>query len=140
MASALISAAKTVDSPIPLTQSVLEMMKIRDNILAFFNGTLPTSSGGRFFFTDNTFGGFNDGAGNYFDVNNPNAAGKLYTLKPCTWSFVTITLSPSGYTLYINGVAQTQKSFDSSATGTFNYADAIQKICSYNNMCLGMGS
>ena len=52
-----------------------------------------------------------------------------------------MTMDKDGYTLYINGEAQKNHTYDGSATvSTFNYANAISKICGYQYMYLGAGS
>lgn len=110
-----------------------------DCLFAFFPGDKPTASGGRFFFTDNTYCGFNDDNGAYFDVNYADKT--INNLTNLKWSFVTLTMSKSGYKLYVNGAAKGQSTYKgSSAVADFDYAAAISQICEYKNMCLGMGS
>ena len=112
-----------------------------DAYFGFLNTTSVTNTTlGRFFFTDNTYTGFNDQAGNWFDINHPSTA-KYNDLPASQWSFVTMTMDKDGYTLYINGEAQKNHTYDGSATAsTFNYASAISKICGYQYMYLGAGS
>ena len=112
-----------------------------DAYFGFLNTTTVTNTTlGRFFFTDNTYTGFNDMGGNWFDINHPKN-GTYKDLPATQWSFVTMTMDKDGYTLYINGEAQTNHAYEGSATvSTFNYANAISKICGYQYMYLGAGS
>lgn len=113
-----------------------------DCILSFFDGEKPADAAGRFYITDNLYIGYNDNAGSWYDINHPSSSTAL-ALTVGQWKYVTVTISPTATRLYINGVLQTNKSFDSSAGATasaFDYAATINTISKYKYMCLGMGS
>lgn len=86
-----------------------------DNLFALATST-STSTGKRLYVNGNGYVGFNDGAGNWFDGNHPEAfSGSLIPVGEWTW--VTLTYSSeNGVRLYING---TNKRFTGN-TGSFN--------------------
>ena len=83
-----------------------------DALWSFFDSTSPKASGARLFLTGNSYLGFNDDNGNWFDINYPEAndthpSGKWKSLSKIgvgAWHLVTITYSKdSGYMFYLDG-------------------------------------
>lgn len=110
-----------------------------DCIFSFFEGEKPSDNGGRFFFTDNTYCGYNDGTGTgdyYFDINYASNAYK--DLPIAKWTYVTLVMTSGGLKIYLNGKATTLHS--NTASTSYPYAKAISNIVEYKRMCLGMGS
>lgn len=101
--------ASYVKLPNPLYQSTLSdgmtvafWMKTDDTnlwdaLFSFYNST----SGSRFYFTGNTYLGYNGGTTNWLDVNYPTTK-EMTTITPGEWQFVVLTLSrTNGYSLYV---------------------------------------
>ena len=83
-----------------------------DALWGFFSSTNAKASGPRLFFTGNSYLGFNDNAGHWFDVNYPVAnethASNQYKIvdriDAGTWRLITVTYSKAnGYTFYRDG-------------------------------------
>ncbi len=83
-----------------------------DALWGFFSSTYAKAAGPRLFFTGNSYLGFNDNAGHWFDVNYPEAnethASGQYKIvdriEAATWRLITVTYSKAnGYTLYRDG-------------------------------------
>lgn len=111
-----------------------------DALFSFFGGTTPAAEGGRFYVTGNSYLGYNDAAGNWFDVNHPNNG--TYTDIPVNqWAFITLTVDASGYTFYVNGNAMTRHAWAGSVSATaFNYSQLLSQLKNYAYIYLGMGS
>ena len=74
-----------------------------DALWGFFNSIVAGVSGERLYFTGNSYIGYNDNNGNWFDVNHPDT--KVVTrIKAGEWHLVTFTFSTeNGYMLYLDG-------------------------------------
>ena len=75
---------------------------------SFINTTISASKSERLFLTGNSYIGYNDNNGNWFDVNNPET--KKFTsnngITVGDWHLVTFTYSlENGYKFYLDGVA-----------------------------------
>lgn len=115
-----------------------------DAIWGFFNSTAASASGARLFLTGNSYIGYNDNAGTYFDVNHPDNG--TYTDIPVgQWALVTITVGETnGVRLYVNGTNKTLHKVSSSAGATTGKAlpvsEVLSKVAALRYFYLGMGS
>lgn len=74
-----------------------------DALWSFFDSAISTSKGPRLYLTGNSYIGFNDNEGNWFDVNHPETK-KVTSISAGEWHLVTFTYSlTNGYMLYIDG-------------------------------------
>lgn len=74
-----------------------------DALWSFFSGAASKSNGPRLYFTGNSYVGFNDDAGNWFDINHPDSR-KVTTIPEGKWALVTFTYSKeNGPMLYKDG-------------------------------------
>lgn len=116
-----------------------------DALWGFFSGVTANASGARFFLTGNTYLGYNDNAGSWFDINNP-AADSLNTNIPVgKWTLVTVTVgATNGVSTYINGVKKAPKVVASSTGGTtaktVQYDELLAKVATLKYLYLGLGS
>lgn len=117
-----------------------EDTNVWDAIWCFYLGTL-TSDGGRLYMTGNTYLGYNNNAGSWFDCNHPSNITTNY-LTPSVWNYLTITFNDSGFNIYINGkTVSTQSNYGSFSSGSFsNYQAVLNLISSSLNFYLGYGS
>lgn len=115
-----------------------------DAIWGFFNSTAASASGARLFLTGNSYIGYNDNAGTYFDVNHPDNG--TYTDIPVgQWALVTITVGETnGVRLYVNGTNKTLHKVSSSAGATtgkaLSVSEVLSKVAALRYFYLGMGS
>lgn len=118
-----------------------------DALWSFFNGTISSAKGPRFFLTGNAYAAFNDDNGNWFDINNPEK--KATTLiKQGEWHLVTVSVSKTnGLTLYIDGTAKIKKgstlncTYEGSATkDAFDYSLIMDFVSGCKYFYLGLGS
>ena len=115
-----------------------------DAIWSFFNGTTAAAAGARLYFTGNSYLGYNDNAGTYFDINYPGET--TYTDIPVgQWAHVTITFGPiNGVRIYVNGTNKTVHSVASSSGTTkvreLPYTEVIEKVTGMKYFYLGLGS
>lgn len=123
-----------------------------DALWSFYNSTTASnSSAGRLFLTGNSYLGYNDGSGNWFDINHPNE--DTYTNIPVgEWALVTLTVGPTnGIRLYVNGANKSFKTLGTSyevgsstqiSTRMKNLpiTEIVKKITSLKYFYLGMGS
>lgn len=114
-----------------------------DALWCFYNAAEPAGSGSRLYLTGNAYVGYNDGSGNYFDINHPGAATPDY-IPVGQWTLVTLTVSPTGGgKLYVNGVRKANQAFAASSgtsAGSFDYADVIRFVRQAPYLYLGYGS
>lgn len=112
-----------------------------DALFSFFGGTTPAAAGPRFYITGNSYIGYNDNAGTWFDINHPNN-GTFTDIPVNQWSFVTITAKSNELKFYVNGNLKANHSWsaNSGTATTFNYAQMITKIKAMQYMYFGMGS
>lgn len=74
---------------------------------SFFNSSIASAKGPKFFLTGNCYLHFDDNDTNWFDVNNPETK-VVDRMKVGEWHLVTFTFSRTdGYKLYIDGTALT---------------------------------
>lgn len=118
-----------------------------DALWSFFSGDKSSAAGPRLYMTGNSYFGFNDNAGNWFDVNHPSTKGDLQNIPVGKWALVTMVFSKEdGHTLYING----SRVFDScyndnngktSASGSgFDYSLVTKFVSEATHFNLGYGS
>ncbi len=88
-----------------------------DALWGFCGYNSYSGSGPRFYMTGNTYVGYNDDAGTWFDFNYPDV---LYSDIPVdNWTLVTLTIGPSNKVcVYINGEAQSMHALNTSAGAT----------------------
>lgn len=114
-----------------------------DAIWCFYNAAAPSGSGSRLYLTGNSYIGYNDGRGNYFDINHPGQSTCDY-IPVGQWTLVTLTFSTAnGCRLYINGVRKNNVSFGAStgsAAKDFDYTGVLGFIQKAPYLLLGYGS
>ena len=101
--------------------------------------------------TGNLYVGFNNGSGNYIDINHPETV-KTGKLSPGKWDMVTITFSRTvnsasgGITIYVNG-SKTSDKYKESLNGNeattrqgFDYNLILDLMASSDELWLGKGS
>jgi arabinan endo-1,5-alpha-L-arabinosidase len=123
-----------------------------DALWSFFSGTTAQASGPRLFFTGNSYLGFNDNAGHWFDVNYPEAndihpSGQYKVVDRIdanTWRLITVTYSKeNGYTFYRDGskyLASNMVYAGSETKDTFNRDLVLDFVKSATYFYLGLGS
>lgn len=111
-----------------------------DTLLGFVSG------GARFFMTGNSYIGYNSGAGNWIDLNHPNDVQPGY-IATGKWQLVTLTVSKTAITLYVNGTVKKFTKVNGKLDGTditaeknFNYQLILDLLASSETFCLGKGS
>jgi arabinan endo-1,5-alpha-L-arabinosidase len=106
----------------------------------------------RLFMTGNLYTGFNDGAGNWLDINHPDAA-QPTNLTVGLWRQVTVvferqaTVSTGGVTVYIDGVRKSADKFNGAlgetavtAKAAFDYNHIVNLLSNSPYLYLGYGS
>ena len=114
-----------------------------DAFWSFFNSTLATDAGPRLYFTGNSYLGFNDNNGNWFDVNHPET--KVITrIDEKTWRLITVTFSKEdGYMFYRDGQKYTtvnMKYTGSVDASEFDWSLVTDFVSSATYFYLGLGS
>lgn len=116
-----------------------------DALLGMSDGTQ------RLYMTGNLYVGFNDGNGNYIDINHPETV-KTGKLVPGKWDMVTITFlrtvnsTSGGITIYVNGNKTTDKYKESlngkeaTTKSGFDYNLILDLMASCDELWLGNGS
>lgn len=107
-----------------------------DAVWSFFDSTIPSLAGERFFVTGNAYIGYNNNAGSWFDINHPNNATTNF-LPVNRWVRLTLTIAEDGVNVYIDGEKKKQMAFNS---GNLDYAKTIAFLAKARYFCLGMGS
>lgn len=114
-----------------------------DALWSFFNSQTASAAGPRLYLTGNSYIGFNDNAGNWFDVNHPNSK-DVDMLGVDEWHLVTFTFSQSeGYMLYVDGKPYTTANLvhtGSADKATFNNKLVISNVAASKYFYLGFGS
>lgn len=114
-----------------------------DALWSFYNAANPAGQGSRLYMTGNSYIGYNDGAGNYFDINYPNTSICNY-IPVGQWTLVTLTFSvTSGFKLYVNGAWKTNMNFASSAGNKatdFEYESVVSFLKTAPYLYMGYGS
>lgn len=122
-----------------------------DALWGFFNSLSATSNSARLFLTGNTYIGYNDNAGTWFDINHPDADATNSNIPVGKWSLVTVTIGANyGVAIYIDG---TRKNFNTIAASTeiagsttnskaknLPYQEVLQKLTTMKYLYLGLGS
>lgn len=115
-----------------------------DALWGFFNSTQATSGSARLFLTGNSYLGYNNNAGTWFDVNHPDKG--LYSDIPVgEWALVTVTVgTTNGVRIYVNGRNKTTHSVatDGGTSTAKNLPDeaVLATVKSLNYFYLGQGS
>ena len=114
-----------------------------DALWAFFNSVTASASGERLFYTGNSYLGYNDNQGNWFDVNNPDTK-KVDKITVGEWCLVTVTYSvENGYKLYVNGSSYTTTYLQyagSADKDTFDRSLVTKFVSTAKYFFLGLGS
>ncbi len=121
-------------------------LNLYDALWSFFNSTLPSAKGERLFLTGNSYIGYNDNNGNWFDINHPET--KSFPANSCItvgdWHLVTFTYSlANGYKLYLDG--STYSSTNMQYTGSvgkdeFDRTLVTRFVSTTKYFYLGLGS
>lgn len=121
-----------------------------DALWGFFGSKDPRAEGARLYLTGNSYLGFNDNAGHWFDVNYPVAdethtTGKVVDrIDANTWRLITLTYSKEdGYTLYRDGSKYLSSQMvytGSEDKDDFNTDLVLQFVSSVPYFYLGSGS
>lgn len=119
-----------------------------DALWSFFSSNTPEASGPRLYITGNSYLGFNDNAGNWFDINHPTneQAAKNINSKIATnaWTLLTLTYSTEGgYKLYANGEAYLSSEMayaGSVPSADFDHSLVMNFVKSADYLFLGSGS
>ena len=115
-----------------------------DGLFSFNNGDA------RFFMTGNVYLGYNNGAGNWLDINQPGTVQTDY-LPVNRWNFVVVTINRNkntGISIYVNGTAQNTNNIyngklngtDVTAKGGFDYNLIVDLLTASQNLYFGKGS
>lgn len=109
----------------------------------FFNSIIAGAAGERLYLTGNSYIGYNDNAGNWFDVNHPDT--KVVTsIKAGEWHLVTFTFSATdGYMLYLDGkkyLTTNRKYTGSVSEKEFDWSRVTDFASSAQYFYLGLGS
>ena len=114
-----------------------------DALWSFFGGNTAAATGPRLFLTGNSYIGFNDNNGNWFDINHPDTK-KVEKMKVDEWHLVTFTYSKeNGYMLYLDGTKylNSQLAYTGSAeAGSFDRSLVLEFVTSAKYFYLGLGS
>lgn len=106
-----------------------------DAIWSFYNSTKNC----RLYMTGNSYIGFNNGKGDWFDINHPGAV-ISDNIPVGQWTLVTLTVSrKNGVKLYINGNAVSKLEYAGSASD-FDYNLILDFIQECPSFYLGYGS
>ena len=114
---------------------------------SFFNGITPSASGARLYMTGNPYLRFDDNAGDWFTVNDPEVA-TTTLISQGEWHLVTFTFSKdAGYTIYVDGSrkiyvsgSSNNKFSGSAEKANFDYSLVVDMVKSAKYFYLGMGS
>ena len=114
-----------------------------DALWSFFDSEKADAAGSRLYLTGNSYIGFNDGAGNWFDVNHPNTK-EVSAMGVGEWHLVTFTFSQSsGYALFVDGkqYLSTNLAYTGSVEkDAFDNALVLNHVTSSKYFYLGLGS
>ncbi len=113
-----------------------------DALWSFYNSTVASAQGPRLYFTGNTYLGFNDNEGTWFDANHPDTK-SVDKITVGEWKLVTVTFSAkNAYTIYVDGSKLYSVSFAGSADklANFDKQKVIDFVTSASYFCFGIGS
>lgn len=109
----------------------------------FFNSRSVTAEGARLYLTGNSYIGFNDNQGNWFDINHPNTK-RINKIKKDKWHLATLTFSKeTGCTFYLDGVKYLTSQMNhtgSADESTFNRDLVLDFVSTAKYFYLGAGS
>lgn len=123
-----------------------------DALWSFFNQTSSSAAGPRLFLTGNSYIGFNNNAGHWFDVNFPMENGdhptgtykEVDAMGENEWHLVTFTYSTeNGYKLYLDRTAYTSSNMvyaGSEGKDSFDRSLVLNFVTSAAYFYLGLGS
>lgn len=116
---------------------------VYDALWSFFGSTTPTASGPRLYLTGNSYVGFNDDKGNWFDINHPETK-QVDRIKAGEWHLVTLTFSKArGCTLYLDGAKYPSSLMGyagSTSADTFDRDLVLSFVASARYFLFGLGS
>lgn len=112
-----------------------------DAVWSFFSGTSSSDSGERLYLTGNSYLGYNDNDGTWFDINHPNDVTSK-NIPVGKWTLVTYVFDETGIKLYINGEYKAHETFSSSAASAedFDYSKVLDWMSSAEYFYFGLGS
>lgn len=113
-----------------------------DALWSFFGSTSSKGDAPRLFFTGNTYLGFNNNAGDWFDINHPDKK-TVDKITPSEWAHVVVTYSKAnGATTYIDGVKLLLPSFAGSTAkaADFDHNKVLSTVADASYFYLGLGS
>ncbi len=100
----------------------------------------------RFYMTGNTYLGYNNGTGNWIDLNHPGNV-ETGNLTPGEWHLTTLVVAREGITLYVDGHKKTFGSCNGSCNGSdvssanaFDYSLIVDHLTRATEFYLGRGS
>jgi arabinan endo-1,5-alpha-L-arabinosidase len=109
-----------------------------------------TDGTARFYITGNAYIGFNNGQSgaseSWIDLNHPSDVTPGY-IAVGDWQLVTMAITKSAVTLYVNGTSKTHKKVNGklsgeafTTAGKFNYQLILDLLSTADELCLGNGS
>jgi len=117
-----------------------------DALFGFTNGNA------RLYMTGNTYLGFNNGTGSWFDINHPEKK-TATNIGVGRWHLLTVVIqrmaaaSMGGVTIYVDGTSTKNDTYNGELNGTaatnrgaFDYNLIVDHISACNELCLGKGS
>lgn len=114
-----------------------------DALWSFFGSQAASAAGPRLYMTGNSYVGFNDNAGHWFDINHPSTK-QLSTLGVGEWHLVTYTFSQaSGSVIYVDGTPYSSADMaytGSAENGAFDNSLVLSHVSSSKYFYLGFGS
>ena len=115
-----------------------------DALWSFFNSTAAAASGARFYLTGNSYLGYNDNAGTWFDINHPDN-GVFTDIPVGQWALVTVTAGPAnGVRIYVNGTNKAAHKVNSNAGSVtvknLPVNELVAKVATLRYFYLGLGS
>ena len=111
-----------------------------DALFGFVDGS------SRFYMTGNAYLGYNNGSGNWIDINHPGSI-ETGLLGTAEWHLATLVVARSGITLYVDGQAKALEAYNGSCNGNtvataadFDYNLIVDLLANASEFCLGRGS
>ena len=100
----------------------------------------------RFYMTGNTYVGFNNGSGNWLDINHPGSV-DTGNLPPQQWHLATLTIARTGIALYVDGKPKAFSAWNGTYNGNsinsstgFDYGLIVGLLTTSTEFYLGRGS
>lgn len=114
-----------------------------DALWSFFDGANAKDAGPRLFMTGNSYVGFNDNNGSWFDINHPDKK-TVTAITVGDWHLLTFTYSISnGYKIYLDGSAYYSTNLvwnGSSDAASFDRSKVLDFVKNAKYFYLGLGS